>query len=376
MFLHKKSLNSMVTFHTISSFLEGIAPFSLQESYDNAGLIVGDPKQEVKGILVSLDCTEAVIEEAIQKKCNLVLCHHPIVFQGLKKINGNTYVERTVIKAIQHQIGILAVHTNLDNVLNGVNQSIANKLGLLNTKILKPISGKLVHLCVFVPAEHAENLKNGLFEAGAGSIGNYDNCAFETKGRGSYRPLEKSNPFHGEIGKTEYVDEIRLEVIYPQHLSKAVFKALRKYHPYEEIAYQCFELLNENQEIGAGMIGDLPAIMSQNEFLAFLKERMNLEMIRFTNLEGKNIQKVAVCGGAGSFLLKDAIAQGADSFVSADFKYHEFFDAENRLLIADIGHFESEKYTKDLISDLIVKNFPNFAVLLSQTNTNPVNYFY
>ena len=366
----------MVTFHTICSFLEGIAPFSLQESYDNSGLIVGDPKQEVKGILVSLDCTEAVIEEAIQKKCNLVVCHHPIVFQGLKQLNGKTYVERTVIKAIQHQIGILAIHTNLDNVLNGVNQSIANKLGLLNTNILKPISGKLVHLCVFVPAEYAENLKNGLFEAGAGSIGNYDNCAFETKGRGSYRPLEKSNPFHGEIGKTEYVDEIRLEVIYPQHLSKAVFKALRKHHPYEEIAYQCFELLNENQDIGAGMIGDLPIKMSQTEFLAFLKEHMNLEMIRFTNLEGKDIQKVAVCGGAGSFLLKDAIAQGADAYVSADFKYHEFFDAENRLLIADIGHFESEKYTKDLISDLIVKNFPNFAVLLSQTNTNPVNYFY
>lgn len=366
----------MSTFKSICSYFEEIAPLALQESYDNSGLIVGHPDEKVTGILVSLDCTESIIEEAIQNKCNLIVCHHPIIFQGLKKLNGKTYVERTVIKAIENKIGILAIHTNLDNVFQGVNQTIANKIGLTNNKILKPIAGNIIHLSLFVPAEHAENLKQGLFEAGAGQIGNYDQCAFQTNGIGSFRPLENSNPFSGQIGKTEIVEELKIEVVFQKHLKNKVLAAMYKFHPYEEVAYQCMELLNPNQTTGSGMIGELDQALPSQEFLKHLKTSMNLEMIRFTNFDEKSIKKVAVCGGAGSFLLKEAIAQGADAFVSADFKYHEFFDAEDRLLIADIGHFESEKYTKDLISDLIIKKFPNFAVLLSQTNTNPVNYFY
>ncbi len=366
----------MTTFKTIFNFFEKIAPFSLQESYDNSGLIVGDPEQLVKGVLVSLDCTEAVVAEAIQKNCNLIICHHPIVFQGLKKLNGNNYVERTVIKAIQNQIGILAVHTNLDNVYNGVNHVIASKIELENCQILKPITGNLVHLSVFVPQENAETLKKGLFEAGAGKIGNYDQCAFQTLGNGSFRPTANSNPFAGEIGKTSFVDEYKVEVVFPKNLTNSVLSAMKRHHPYEEVVYQCIELLNTHQQTGAGMVGNLPEAMSSTAFLTLLKQKMELQVIRYTSLENQLIKRVAVCGGAGSFLLKDAIAKGAQAFITADFKYHEFFDAENRLLIADIGHFESEKYTKDLISDLIVKNFPNFAVLLSQTNTNPVNYFY
>ncbi len=366
----------MTTFKAICSYFEEIAPLALQESYDNSGLIVGHPDEKVTGILVSLDCTEAVITEAIQKNCNLIVCHHPIVFSGLKKLNGNNYVEKAVIKAIQNQIGILALHTNLDNVFQGVNHVFATKIGLSNCKILKPISGNIIHLSVFVPAANAETLKQGLFDAGAGHIGNYDHCAFQTNGVGSFRPLENSNPFSGQKGKTEIVEELKIEVVFQKHLKNKVLAALHENHPYEEVAYQCIELLNPNQTTGSGMIGELDQALPTQEFLKHLKTSIKLEMIRFTNFDEKSIKKVAVCGGAGSFLLKEAIAQGADAFVSADFKYHEFFDAEERLLIADIGHFESEKYTKDLISDLIIKKFPNFAVLLSQTNTNPVNYFY
>jgi len=376
MFLPKRKTTNMTTFKAICSYFEEIAPLALQESYDNSGLIVGHPEEKVTGILVSLDCTEAVVAEAIQKNCNLIVCHHPIVFSGLKKLNGNNYVEKVVIKAIRNQVGILALHTNLDNVFQGVNQVFAAKIGLSNCKILKPISGNVIHLSVFVPAANAEALKQGLFDAGAGHIGNYDQCAFQTNGTGSFRPLENSNPFSGQKGKTEIIEELKIEVVFQKHLKNKVLAALYKNHPYEEVAYQCIELLNPNQTIGSGMIGELNQVLTVSEFLKHLKTSMKLEMIRFTNFEEKPIKKVAVCGGAGSFLLKEAIAQGADAFVSADFKYHEFFDVQDRLLIADIGHFESEKYTKDLISDLIIKKFPNFAVLLSQTNTNPVNYFY
>lgn len=365
----------MSTVQDICNYLDSVANPYLQESYDNSGLLVGDQLKQISSILVSLDCTEEVVEEAIERNCNLIICHHPIIFSGIKKLTGKNYIERTVIKAIKHDIAIYAIHTNLDNILGGVSSKIAEKLGLTNTEILEKKSGNLVKLITYAPHSHANNVKKAMFDAGAGKVGNYEECSFSSEGIGSFRGNENTNPFVGEKGTTHFEPETRIELIFPVYLKSAVLKSLKNAHPYEEVAYQIIPLLNENQETGSGIIGNLPKEMDENEFLEFLKVKMELKLIRFTKLSNQKINKIAVCGGAGSFLTKKAISSGAQAFVSADFKYHEFFDAENRILIADIGHFESEKYTKDLLSDLIVKKFPNFAVLLSFTHTNPVNYY-
>lgn len=359
----------------LANYLETIAPSSLQESYDNSGLIVGDADTEISGVLVSLDCTEDVVDEAMANNCNLIVAHHPIVFGGMKKINGKNYVERTVIKAIKNDIAIYAIHTNLDNVYEGVNKRIADKLGLLRTHILSPKPNLLKKLVTFVPVEFAEKVKQAIFDAGAGHIGNYSECSFVASGMGSFKATSDAKPFVGEIDKQHQEQEFRLETIFPAFIQTQILAALIKVHPYEEVAYDIYPIENFYEKTGSGLVGELEVEMTPEEFLKHLKNSMDLEVIRFTPLS-KNIKRVAVCGGAGSFLLKNAIWQGADAFVTADFKYHEFFDAEKKLMIADIGHYESEKFTKELLSELILKKFHTFAVLLSKTNTNPVNYYY
>jgi dinuclear metal center YbgI/SA1388 family protein len=368
-------MNNALTIKDITNLLETLAPLSLQENYDNAGLLTGNPDQAVSKILVTLDATEAVIDEAIAKKCELVIAHHPIIFGGLKKLNGKNYVERTVIKAIKHDIAIYAIHTNLDNVHHGVNHKIAEKIGLKKLQILSPVGGKLKKLVTFVPDAHLEPVQKSLFEAGCGTIGNYDECSFSTSGTGTFRGNESSNPFVGKKGEQHKEAETRLETIFPAHLQQAIVKALTKAHPYEEVAYDIYSLDNKHTNIGSGMIGELERPLSKEAFLMHLKTSMQLNCIRYTQTTGNQISKIAVCGGAGSFLLKNALAAGADAFVTADFKYHEFFDAENRLMIADIGHYESEIFTKELLKDVIQEKFPTFAVLLSEINTNPINYF-
>lgn len=364
----------MTQIRDVTQYLETIAPRAYQESYDNAGLITGDPKAEVRGVLVSLDAIESVVDEAIEQDCNLIVAHHPIVFRGLKSLTGRNYVERTIIKAIKHDIAIYAIHTNLDNVYNGVNAKIAEKLGLQQTQVLVPKSQTLQKLTTFVPHKNAEAVVSALSRAGAGNIGNYQNCSFQISGTGTFQPNEQANPHIGEAGKLERVDEQRIEVILPNHLTSQVLRALREAHPYEEVAYYLHTLENENQEVGSGMIGQLPQAMPAADFLQHLKERMNLSVIRHTALIDRPIGKVAVCGGAGSFLLSSAIRQRADAYVSADFKYHEFFDAEGQLIIADIGHYESEVYTKELLRDFLCEKFVNFAVRLAEVTTNPVFY--
>ncbi len=357
----------------IMNCLEQVAPLQLQESYDNAGLITGESGWEVTGVLVTLDATEAVIDEAISKKCNLVVAHHPIVFSGLKKINGKTYVERTIIKAIKNDIAIYAIHTNLDNVQQGVNLKIAKKLGLINTQILQPKSGLLNKLVTFVPHASLEQVKKAIFEAGAGNIGNYDECSFAVTGNGTFRGNENSNPAAGKPGQQHTEPESRLETIFPSYLKNKVLAALFQAHPYEEVAYDIYTLENQWNGVGAGLIGELQEPMESMNFLKHLKIKMNIEAIRYTEVD-KPIRKVALCGGAGSFLLRHAISAGADAYVSADFKYHEFFDAENKVMIADIGHYESEFFTKELLKEIILEKFPTFAVLLSELNTNPIKY--
>jgi len=364
----------MTKIKEFTHLLQSLAPLSYQESYDNSGLQTGNPDDEVTGVLLTLDCTPAVIEEAIANDCNLIVAHHPVIFKPLKKLTGSNSVEQVIIKAIQHQIAVYACHTNLDNVLPGVNTPIADKLALINKKILAPKSGDLIKLVTFAPLENAAAVLEALYAAGAGQIGNYKNCSFRTTGMGTFTPTNAAQPYIGELDKAEVVNEYRLEVIFPEHLKSQIVAALLSAHPYEEVAYDLYRLENNNQEVGAGILGELPNPMPPGEFISYLKEKMELELVRHTSFLTKPIQKVAVCGGAGSFLIKDALRHQADIFITADLKYHDFFAAEDKIILADIGHYESEVFTKELFYDIIIKKFTNFAVLKSKVNTNPVRY--
>jgi dinuclear metal center YbgI/SA1388 family protein len=355
--------------------LEKRAPLSLQEHYDNAGLLTGNPGWECTGILCTLDATEAVVMEAREKGCNLVVAHHPIIFGGLKKITGRTYVERTVITAIKNDIAIYAIHTNLDNVADGVNAAIADKIGLMNRRILAPKTGQLKKLFTFVPHAQADQVRDALFAAGAGHIGEYSEASFNVDGTGTFKGSDLTQPFVGNTGQRHEEPETKIEVIFPAWLQSAIINALLKAHPYEEVAYDIVGLDNENQELGSGLIGELPEPMEEKGFLRMLTTAFELKMVRHTPFLGKNIQKVAICGGSGSFLTGKAIGSGADAYVTADIKYHEFFDADGRILLADIGHWESEQFTIDLLMEILQAKFPTFAVLKSGIKTNPVQYF-
>lgn len=358
----------------IIAVLEEMAPLAYAEDFDNVGLLVGNPESEATGILVCHDALENTIDEAIAKKCNVVVCFHPILFSGLKKITGKNYVERTVIKAIKNDIAIYAVHTSLDNHQDGVNAIFCDALGLVNTKILIPKSNFIRKLVTYTIPENTEKLRNALFDAGAGNIGNYEDCSFTSQGIGTYMGNEKSNPEIGERFEFVEAQEIKIEVTFEKHLESKILKALFSNHVYEEIAYEIYDLQNSHQHIGLGRIGELEKEMPGKEFLEFVKEKMKSDGIRHTAFLDKPIKKVAVLGGSGSFAIANAIRAGADAFLTADLKYHQFYEAENQLLLADIGHFESERYTKNYIVDFLRKKILNFAIILSEENTNPVKY--
>lgn len=364
-----------MTIQEIISEIEAFAPLAYQEEYDNCGLITGTNSAEATGVLLTLDCTEAVVEEAIENECNLIIAHHPIVFSGLKKITGATYIERTIIKAIKHDIAIYAAHTNVDNVVNGVNYKIAEKLGLKNVKILAPKNALLKKLVTYVPASHHEQVLNALFAAGCGHIGNYDSCSFNAEGTGTFRGDENSNPFVGESGKLNREKEIRIETIFEGHGEGRVLSALKKSHPYEEVAFDVYSLGNKYNKVGSGILGELKTPLNEEEFLSLVKQSLRSECLKFTKKRGKNVKKVALCGGSGRFLLKNAINSGADAFITADFKYHEYFDADEKILLVDAGHYETEQFTPEIFYDIVKKKFPTFAIRLSKIKTNPVNYF-
>ncbi|MDH5399548.1 MAG: Nif3-like dinuclear metal center hexameric protein [Cyclobacteriaceae bacterium] len=359
----------------IIAHLEKWAPPALQESYDNSGLLTGNMETKINGALITLDCTEAVVEEAIEHNCNLIITHHPIIFSGLKSLTGRTYIERSIIKAIKNDVAIYAIHTNLDNTNTGVNRKICEKMGLKNLSILSPKKQTQKKLITYIPEPDTEQVMKAIHLAGAGTIGEYTQCSFQIKGKGTFKPSVHADPHIGRKEQLEYVDENRVEVIFPAFREKAIIKALNESHPYEEVAYFISPVDNDNPLYGAGMSGELEKALAPLEFLQYLKEQMGLVIIRHTPLPKNKIKKIAVCGGSGSFLLGKAISSGADAFVSADFKYHEFFDAENKILIADIGHYESEIYTKDLIHDYLCEKFTTFAVVLSKVITNPISYF-
>ena len=359
----------------IIDYLEELAPRSLQESYDNTGLQVGDPGMEVSGILVALDVSESILLEAEKLGFNLVVSHHPVIFGGLKSITGSSASERIVKMAIQKEIAIYSGHTNFDAISGGVNTALAERLGLVEQQILAPKSGSLRKVVVFVPNKQLEQVRQAMFEAGAGQIGDYDSCSFNLEGTGTYRGGEQTNPFTGKAGVFQQEAEIRLETIVPLSRLGRVIKAMIEAHPYEEVAYDVYPLENSDPLRGSGLIGRLEHPMEEEIFMSFVKDRFRAPVIRHSELRGRKVEKVAVCGGSGAFLLAKARAAGADVFVTGDVKYHQFFEAEGQLVIMDIGHFESEQFTRELFYDLLMKKFPKFAIRLSETEENPIKYF-
>jgi len=358
----------------ITSSIEEIAPLQYAEDFDNVGLLVGNYNTKVSGVLVTLDTLENVVDEAIETNCNLIVSFHPIIFSGLKKLNGNSYVERVLLKAIQNNIAIYAIHTALDNSVKGVSAKMAEVLGLTNTRILLPKSGMIKKLTTYVPNNDAEKVRNALHSAGAGDIGNYSDCSFNMQGQGTYRGNENSNPTIGQKGKLHTENETFISVIFEKHLENKILQSLVEAHPYEEVAYDIITTDNMHQNIGMGMVGELENELSEKDFFNFLKKQFNLQCIRHSKLLSKPIKKVAVLGGSGSFAIDAAKRSNSDVYVSADFKYHEFYKAENQLILADIGHYESEQFTKNLLADYLTKKFRNFAIVLSKSNTNPINY--
>lgn len=355
--------------------LHQIAPPSYQESYDNSGLLVGNAQADVKGVMVSLDMTEAVIDEAVEKGCNLVVAHHPIIFGGLKRLTGDNYVQRVVLKAIKADVALFAIHTNLDNVYHqGVNAKIAEKLNLTQTRILSPKPGLLRKLVVFVPRAQVEQVRSALFEAGAGHIGNYAECSFSSEGQGSFKAGAGTNPHVGAIGERHYEAEERVEVVLPKNRLGQVLQALLAAHPYEEVAYDIYPLENSYATVGSGMIGELEQPIPSMDFLQFLKKALKTEGLRYTQIHKDTVQRIALCGGAGSFLLPKALQAKADVFITGDYKYHQFFDADGQIIIADVGHYESEQFTIDLLYELLSKKFSTFDIYCTSINTNPINY--
>ncbi|MEA1786682.1 Nif3-like dinuclear metal center hexameric protein [Arenibacter sp. GZD96] len=359
----------------LTAILEELAPLAYAEDFDNVGLLVGHPDMEVTGVLVTLDTLEAVVDEAIERKCNLIISFHPIIFGGLKKLNGHNYVERTVLKAIKHDIAIYSMHTALDNCPWGVNAKISEILALTDTRILIPKTGTIKKLIVHVPQESEESVQTALFTAGGGTIGNYSHCSFGVTGLGSFKPNAHANPVKGHRGEVHVAKETQLHITFPSDRESHIMQALFNSHPYEEVAYEITTLDNTNQNIGMGMIGRLQQPMEEAVFLDFLKERMKASVIRHSALLGKKIQTVAVLGGSGAFAIANAKKAGADIFVTADVKYHQFFEAEGKMIIADLGHYETEQFTKNLIVDYLTKKIPNFAIANSERITNPIKYY-
>lgn len=354
--------------------IEQYAPLPLQESFDNSGVQVGDINQLAKGALLCLDITEEVIEEALVRDCNLIISHHPLAFKSFKSLRGATYVERCMMKACKYDLVIYAAHTNLDNVQGGVNYKLAEMIGLQNIRILSPQKGMLLKLVTFVPTPYAELVRNALFNAGAGNIGNYDSCSFNVYGDGTYRAQEGANPFIGTIGETHYENETRIEVILPAFRQLTITRALRSVHPYEEPAFDYYPLNNTWEQVGSGVVGELPVEEDELTFLLQIKDIFNVPCVKHSPLTGKPIREVAICGGGGAFLIKDAIAYGADVFITGEAKYNDYYDVEDKILLAVIGHYESEVCTKEIFYNILSKKFPTFALHLSNVNSNPVKY--
>ncbi|MGL5013930.1 MAG: Nif3-like dinuclear metal center hexameric protein [Bacteroidales bacterium] len=363
-----------MTIKEIISTIERVAPLALQEGYDNSGVQVGDVSQECSSALVVIDLTEEVVDEAIERGINLVISHHPLIFKPIRSLTGANYVERTIIKAIRHNIVLYSAHTNLDACYGGVSFRMAEKLGLKSVKVLQPRSGLLLKLVTYVPPVHAEAVRDALFAAGAGEIGNYSECCYNGMGTGTFKANDQADPFVGRIGVREAEPEVRIETVLPSYLRRAVVAALKGAHPYEEPVFDIITLGNSWDRVGFGVVGELPEEVDMLEQLKCMKATFGAAALKHSTIHKKGVRRVALCGGSGASLLGDAVAAGADLFLTSEIKYHDFFLHENRITIAEIGHYESEQYTKEAICDIIHEKFPTFALHFAEEKTNPINY--
>ena len=365
----------MVRIKDLMNVLEQFAPFSIQEGYDNSGLQLGSPDKVVSQALICLDVTPSVVEEASARGCDIIISHHPVLFSGIKKLTGQHYTERVIIESIKKDIGILSVHTNIDSVLSGVNHKLAKLLGLQNLQVLDPVKGMLRKMVTFCPLKHVETVRSALFEAGAGHIGNYDSCSYNVEGYGTFRAGAMANPFVGKENELHEEPEVRVETIFPAYLEDKIVNALLTSHPYEEVAYDIYRLDNYFDQVGAGIQGSFESPVDEKDFLELLKEKLNIPCIKHSPFLGKDLQNIALCGGAGGFLLHKVLGSGLDAFITSEIKYNQFMDASGRILLMDAGHYETEQFTKELLADVIQKKITNFAVLISKVNTNPVCYY-
>ena len=358
----------------VIDFLNYYAPLDYAEDFDNAGLLVGDEKNKVSGILICHDSITEVIDEAINLGYNLVVSFHPILFKGITKLTPNNYVNKSIIKAVKNNISIFSTHTALDNSKFGVNMQLCKELGVSNPRILHPKNGTIKKLTTYIPKENAEKLKKELFKSGAGSIGKYEHCSFSFEGHGTFKGNQESNPSIGKKLEDTDQKEICINITYLKHLEKKVLNSLKEYHPYEEIAYEINTLENTNKNIGLGMYGDIQNKMDEKEFLSYLKKKLKVKFLKHSKLLQKKVKRIALLGGSGSFGIEKAISVGADVYITSDLKYHDYFRAEKSILLVDVGHYESEQYTNKLMYKILTKKFPNFAIALTKINTNPVNY--
>jgi dinuclear metal center YbgI/SA1388 family protein len=355
--------------------LERFAPLPLQDGFDNAGMQIGLTEVEATGALLCLDVTEDVIDEAVACGCNLIVSHHPLIFKALKRVTGRGYVERCVMKAIRHGVAIYSAHTNLDNAFGGVNYKIAEKLGLTNVRALEPSNGHLLKLVTFVPTDYADKVRAAMFAAGCGQIGNYDCCSFNQDGYGTFRAHEGCNPFCGSINELHRENEVKIETIVPAYCKDAAVRALLEAHPYEEPAYDIYALQNDWDRVGSGIVGELEEPITELDLLKTLRDKFAVECVKHNSLSGRAIKRVALCGGAGAFLLQNAIKGKADAFITGEIRYHDYFGHDDEILIAEIGHYESEQYTTEILSDVIGRSCPGLRLLKSNINTNPIKYF-
>lgn len=366
----------MTKISEVIACIEQMAPLAYQESWDNSGVQVGDVSQEVKSVLLCVDITEATLNEAIERGANLVISHHPLIFKGIKKLIGRNYIERVIIKAIQHNIVLYSAHTNMDKCMGGVNFRIAQKLGLKNIRVLAPEENYLYKVVTYVPHEFAEAVRQAMWMAGAGTIGAYDCCSYSSEGSGTFRASEGCKPFVGEIDKLHTEPELRIEMIVPKDKIDRVVAAIHAAHPYEEPAIDVLPLANEYNRMGLGCVGDLENEITENAMLQYIRKKLGVQYIRHTKTTDKKVSRVALCGGSGAEFLSLAMREKAGIYITADVKYHDFFNAENQIVIADIGHFESEQCIKEVFYEQISKNFINFAILMAECDKSPVQYSY
>ena len=369
---HKTYGNMLIS--SVAEYLETLAPLSSQEDYDNCGLLIGNASDPLKKALLCLDVTKDVLKEAIARGCNLVISHHPFIFKGLKKLTVKQPETEIVRLAILNDIAIYSIHTNLDNTLQGLNAHLLKKFNARKFRLLSPKEGTLVKLATFCPAGHADKVRTAMFDAGAGHIGNYDYCSFNVPGDGTFRASALANPFVGERNELHVEKEVKIEVIFPSWRQAEVVKKLLAAHPYEEVAYDLYPLLNASSAVGSGLVGELEIPVPEADFLLQVKSLLGLPVIRHSEFNSKPVSKIGICTGSGSFLIRNAMLAGVDIFLTADLKYHDFFDLSGKLVVADIGHYESEQGVKEWLHDVLIEKFPTFAFLISELNTNPIHY--